>query len=195
MSDVVYFAERNGLIKIGTTGGLGDRVGQLDKGDCAVPGVDVSPVRVLATMPGSREVERAVHEMFANLCYQGEWFLLAEPLIGFIQAVSAAEAVARAARGDAATPWRYVRGDIVPRRYRTGAADDTDPLAIGLSDLVTLRDAVMTGLVPWTLIAARHRIKRSMTPPTPTGTAGSAFTYRPADLTAWVDAQRAGKAS
>lgn len=87
---VVYFAERHGFVKIGTTANLAARVQSIDRGDSAIAGMTISPVTVLATMPGGRAVEQAVHQLFARLRYGGEWFLLDGPLVSFIKAIAEA---------------------------------------------------------------------------------------------------------
>jgi Meiotically up-regulated gene 113 len=89
---VVYFAERGGLVKIGTTQDVDARMVALDHGDCAIAGMTITPVRLLAVMPGGRGVEAALHELFRALHYDGEWFLLDGPLVDFVSAVAAAAA-------------------------------------------------------------------------------------------------------
>lgn len=88
---LVYFVERHGFLKIGTTRNLATRVASLDRGCSAIPGMTIDPVNVLAVMPGGVEVERSLHLLFADLRYGGEWFLLDHPLTGFVDAVAAAE--------------------------------------------------------------------------------------------------------
>lgn len=91
---VVYFAERSGLVKIGTTGNLLDRLARLDAGEQSVGPTD-TPVRLLAVMPGSHSVEQAVHRLFELQRLAGEWFLLEPPLLDFVLAVRAASADVR----------------------------------------------------------------------------------------------------
>lgn len=88
---VVYFVEREGLVKIGTTSNLPVRLHCLNRGDSAISGMTIGPVDLLATMPGGPEVESALHRLFARLRYDGEWFLLDEPLVGFVRSVARAE--------------------------------------------------------------------------------------------------------
>lgn len=194
MSDVVYFAERSGLVKIGTTGDIAARLAQLDAGVSAVAGMEVTPVVLLATMPGSQPVERAVHEMFANLRYRGEWFLLAQPLIGFIEAVAAAEAYAKAARGRPTSPWRYVRDNIVPRPFRLPEPPAVDQSA----NTLTLRQAVEWGVLPWALEATKKRIQRARaagrTVPQAVRRDGMTDLYERAALAAWAESEK-GSAS
>lgn len=92
---IVYFVERHGFVKIGTTQNLAARLASLDRGDSAIPGMMIAPVAVLAVMPGGRPVERAIHALFEHLRYDGEWFLLDGPLVAFIQAVAEARAAAQ----------------------------------------------------------------------------------------------------
>lgn len=58
---VVYFAERDGLIKIGMSGVVEKRMAALH---CSL----------LATYPGGRDLERRMHERFAADAVGGEWF-------------------------------------------------------------------------------------------------------------------------
>ena len=93
--DVVYFVERHGFVKIGTTQNLPARLASLDRGDSAISGMIVDPVTVLAVMPGGRPVEQAIHALFEHLRYDGEWFLLDGALVPFVKSVAEARAAAR----------------------------------------------------------------------------------------------------
>lgn len=66
---MIYFvqAEGGGLIKIGTSVCLTERLRQLE----LIHGDGLS---VLAVMPGSFDVERTLHDRFAHLWEGGEWF-------------------------------------------------------------------------------------------------------------------------
>lgn len=86
---VIYFAERHGFLKIGTTKNITARIAAIDRGAQAIAGMTLNPVNLLATMPGGGETERALHRLFADLRYEGEWFLFDEPLIAFVRAVAA----------------------------------------------------------------------------------------------------------
>lgn len=66
---LVYYALRDGLVKIGTTTGLAQRMSQLD--------ID----RILAIEPGSVDLEARRHERFAGLRVHHEWFRPGEDLI------------------------------------------------------------------------------------------------------------------
>jgi hypothetical protein len=191
VTDVVYFAERAGLVKIGTTGDIAARLMQLGQGVSAIKGMELTPVTLLATMPGSRPVERAIHEMFANLRYRGEWFLLAQPLVGFIEAVAAAEAFASSARGRPSNPWRYVRDHIVPSPYRLPEPAPVDTSASTL----TLRQAVEWGVLPWGLEATKKRIQRARAAgrrvPVAARRDGMTDLYERAVLLAWVESELA----
>lgn len=66
---LVYYALREGLVKIGTTTGLAHRMSALD--------ID----RVLAIEPGSEDVERRRHAQFAGFHAYREWFHPGEELI------------------------------------------------------------------------------------------------------------------
>lgn len=88
---VVYFVERDGFVKIGTTRNLVGRIYELNRGSSALSGMVLSNVNLLALMPGDAHVERAMHRMFADLRYDGEWFLHDDPLASFIRAAAGAE--------------------------------------------------------------------------------------------------------
>lgn len=87
---VVYFAERDGLVKIEASGSLGQRLAELNRGDTALPGMLIKPVKLLATMPGGRPMERSLHELFAGRHREANWFLLDAQLAALIEAVAAA---------------------------------------------------------------------------------------------------------
>lgn len=70
----VYFVERDGFIKIGTTIRLRDRLNALSRGQMP-EGMTVGPVRLLATMPGDHFIERCLHLRFAEYRIpKTEWF-------------------------------------------------------------------------------------------------------------------------
>ena len=81
---VVYFARRDGFIKIGTTQILRDRLRQISKGSGMIPGMTIGPVELLAVVPGDRYEEKRLHQRFAHLRVGGEWFLPDDELMGFI---------------------------------------------------------------------------------------------------------------
>lgn len=60
--NVVYFALRDGLIKIGTSHGVHKRVQTLGR------------AQLLGCHPGGFAEERRVHELFADSRVEGEWF-------------------------------------------------------------------------------------------------------------------------
>jgi hypothetical protein len=77
---MVYFAERasDGAIKIGYTGNVHGRVGAL-AAECKCR------VKLLATIPGTRDTERAMHRRFARAWVKGEWFRPTLGLMRFIR--------------------------------------------------------------------------------------------------------------
>jgi hypothetical protein len=77
---VVYFvqAESGGPIKVGTTDRMRKRLTVLQS-SCPVR------LRVLATMPGGRDEEIALHIRFDRQRLHGEWFEPHDDLIGFIR--------------------------------------------------------------------------------------------------------------
>lgn len=191
MTDVVYFVRRDALVKIGTTGGLPHRIRTLSKGGSGVDGMRGDEVELLATMPGGRPVEKALHEMFASLRYAKEWFFLEEPLVGFIRAVAAAETLARARQARAfpgqPTPWAHVEEFVVPPRLRT----ETGTLATPANELVNLHEAAERGLVPLGYHALRKRLLRARNAgqrvPEPIERDGTVALYRTSELVAWVE--------
>jgi len=72
---VVYFVERQGFVKIGTSTNLEQRLRDIGKGGQMIEGMTVGPVRLLATMPGDHRHEKLLHERFHRLRVEGEWFL------------------------------------------------------------------------------------------------------------------------
>jgi excisionase family DNA binding protein len=78
---VVYFAERDGLIKIGTTIALRSRLNALG-------------ARPLAAVEGSYAEERKLHQRFASDRIAGEWFHPSAALMGFIAGLPALPSVA-----------------------------------------------------------------------------------------------------
>lgn len=75
----VYFLRTGGLIKIGWTSNLNDRMRKYHPDD-----------RLLAVMPGTRKDERRIHRRFAHLLTHGrEWFPLAPQITEYIDQVVA----------------------------------------------------------------------------------------------------------
>lgn len=66
---MIYFIQTadNQYIKIGKADNPAKRIAELQTG---------APLRlkILATMPGGHEIERAIHQRFSHLRTQGEWF-------------------------------------------------------------------------------------------------------------------------
>lgn len=80
---VVYYVTRidkPGLIKIGTTKDLRQRVAAL--------GARGRTVNLVATEPGGRDVERQRHLEFSRLRVEGEWFTYAAALIVHIHGLT-----------------------------------------------------------------------------------------------------------
>lgn len=91
MSETTYFVERQGLLKIGKASHLPTRIRDINRGSGAIPGMTITPVNILATMPGGRPVEKALHELFDFLRHGGEWFRYEEPLVTFVESIAAAK--------------------------------------------------------------------------------------------------------
>lgn len=77
---VVYFVECGGLIKIGTTNQMSERLRQISTASPAA-------ATLLATQPGGCVAERATHAKFAHLRRHGEWFADAPELREHIEGV------------------------------------------------------------------------------------------------------------
>lgn len=89
---VVYFVERDGLIKIGTTTNLRARLRSLGQGGCKMPeGMTVGPVTLLASTPGDRVDESQYHERFRKQRVGGEWFRPNKALLRVIEDLQRAE--------------------------------------------------------------------------------------------------------
>ena len=73
---VVYFAEREGFVKIGTTVDLTTRLQALSAGGQILQGMTAGPVTLLATIPGDVGTERGLHKRFRRLRVdpKREWF-------------------------------------------------------------------------------------------------------------------------
>lgn len=76
----VYFIESVGLerIKIGFAGEPEKRLRQLQTGSS-------SPLRLIGCIPGGQHLEAKLHNDFAHLRLDGEWFLATQELRGFIE--------------------------------------------------------------------------------------------------------------
>ncbi|MEV7013303.1 GIY-YIG nuclease family protein [Streptosporangium sp. NPDC051022] len=82
---LIYFVQREGLIKIGVTTNLTNRLKALSRGSCMPPGMTVGPVELLATEPGDRCVEGRLHTRFRKTRIQGtEWFRPSKALRNYI---------------------------------------------------------------------------------------------------------------
>lgn len=74
-SSVVYFIEREGLIKIGVTRNIDARVKSISKGSSMPDGMTVGPVQLLATTSGDRRDEQKYHTRFRKQRIpKTEWF-------------------------------------------------------------------------------------------------------------------------
>lgn len=80
---VVYFLKAGKRIKIGTTRDLHTRIS-------AIRNASPEPVELLATMPGSRDEEKDLHQRFSHLRTHGEWFRAEAELILFINSLAKA---------------------------------------------------------------------------------------------------------
>lgn len=87
---VIYFAEREGLVKIGKTVNVPQRMQTLGAGGSMVPGMTVGPVRLLATMPGGTKEERKLHRRFCRQRVHSryEWFRFEGPLREYVESLA-----------------------------------------------------------------------------------------------------------
>jgi hypothetical protein len=85
---VIYFVRAGvkGPIKIGRTDQLSQRVQGLQV-------AHYEELTLLAVEPGSRAVERALHQRFDHLRLRGEWFRPGMELLAYIESLRAAQAV------------------------------------------------------------------------------------------------------
>lgn len=86
----VYFAERDGFVKIGTTINLGGRIKTLAAGGSMLPGMTVGPVTLLATIPGGLKEEQKLHRRYWHLRVdpKREWFRFEGALRRYIEGLS-----------------------------------------------------------------------------------------------------------
>lgn len=76
----VYFAEREGFVKIGRTADVAKRMHDIGRGSCMPQGMSVGPVKLLAviycdcTERGCVR-EKYFHQKFLDQHLEGEWFL------------------------------------------------------------------------------------------------------------------------
>src|SRR5690606_1746428 len=79
---------------------------------------------------------------------------------------------------------RDVPGDVP----QTGDSRDSEATPVDpLSELLTLREAVAEGLLPWSYDAAKKRLQRTKNRPTPVGKRGLADEFLRGDLVEWVE--------
>lgn len=93
---IIYFIRCNApqaFIKIGIARELANRLSMLQIG-CPYD------IDVVATMPGNRAAEAALHERFAHLRERGEWFREAPDLLDFVATLAPAPAIASPAEED-----------------------------------------------------------------------------------------------
>lgn len=76
MTSYVYFIERDGLVKIGYSGNLGQRINQI----CGT---------LINFVPGGSAEELRYHKRFADLRVRGEWFRNDPPLTNFLASLPA----------------------------------------------------------------------------------------------------------
>lgn len=75
----IYFIRHAGLVKIGYSSRLAERIGAIK---ASIPSPDVT---LVGYMPGDRDVEAHLHQVFAKHRFSGEWFFFAPELVTFAQ--------------------------------------------------------------------------------------------------------------
>jgi len=85
----VYFAEREGFVKIGRTANLQKRLHQIGGGSCMPQGMSVGPVRPLGVIYCACDGRTCVresyfHQKFRDKHLEGEWFIFDDELAAFI---------------------------------------------------------------------------------------------------------------
>jgi hypothetical protein len=93
----VYFAERDGLVKIGYSADPHRRMAQLK-------------ARLLAVMPGGERMERRMHVLFAEYRSHDEWFHPGVGLVTFIEALHGDDPYLRVD-----LPKEYARAEVARR--------------------------------------------------------------------------------
>jgi hypothetical protein len=82
--EYVYFVATKGMVKVGFSSMILDRLSKLSA-------QSPTPMRLLAAIPGGRDVERRYHEALAADRIKGEWFRLSGSVKAAIAAVKAGE--------------------------------------------------------------------------------------------------------
>ncbi len=85
----IYFVEAIGLIKIGITGDVDNRLSELQVGSPA-------PLRLLFSTRGTTRQEHALHCYFTEERVRGEWFKASKRLLAFIEELRSCDGVGAA---------------------------------------------------------------------------------------------------
>lgn len=97
-SSLVYFVERENLIKIGVTTNLENRLKAIGRGSGMPDGMTVGPVKLLATEPGDRRLEASLHARFRrSRVGRTEWFRPSKALRRYIEDLARSQQRAGAA--------------------------------------------------------------------------------------------------
>lgn len=95
---LVYFVEREGLIKIGFTTNLDKRIKSISKGSSMPEGMTIGPVKLLAAEPGDRKLEARLHQRFSSTRVgNSEWFRPSKALRRYIEDLARFQQCANAA--------------------------------------------------------------------------------------------------
>lgn len=86
-SPSIYFALREGWVKIGTTLNVAERMRALAGGGQMLEGMTAGPLTLLASVPGGVDKEKSLHRRFRHLRVdpKREWFVYAGSLRDFIE--------------------------------------------------------------------------------------------------------------
>lgn len=85
----IYYAEREGYVKIGHAADVRQRLKALLKGGVLMPpGMTFGPLVLLAQHAGTQEIERYIHQRFRGSRINGEWFTQTDDLKDHIRLVN-----------------------------------------------------------------------------------------------------------
>lgn len=115
---IVYFLRNGDRVKIGTTRNLRGRVA----------GLSLRPDNVLFAVSGGIQVERALHERFADLRIgETEWFQFAQPIADFVNDRSAFDAAAMVRTTKPARKGQDSRRELVFALVKEAGEDGIGP--------------------------------------------------------------------
>lgn len=102
---LVYFLRQGETIKIGFTRRISRRLRNLQTGSA-------ERLQLLGTIPASQTAERRLHQQFAELRLEGEWFRAEEPLLRTISALISARTKEKRLRPNGRTKANFFSAEI-----------------------------------------------------------------------------------